>query len=79
MSQFIIAFGWDSRMKIIEAPSLHEAHKLAIRKSFRAGILDPDDMRSTTWAQPWTWDLAYDHDLLPYEPLPVWLENHARG
>ena len=79
MSQFIIAFGRHGATRAIWAESLHEAHKLAIIRSFRAGILDPQEMRSTTWAKPWTWDLAYDNDLLPYEPLPRWVENYVRG
>jgi hypothetical protein len=77
MSQYIICYGWHGTHRVIDAASIHEAHKLAIRKSFRAGILDPDDMRETTWAAPYSEDLAEQLDLLPYEP--VWLENHVRG
>ncbi len=68
---------WETSHRNVEAVSLHEAHKLAIRKSFRAGVLKPAEMRSTTWAKPWTWDDAYDHDLLPYEPMPAHMEAYA--
>ncbi len=75
MSKFIIAHGWRSKTEAIYAASLHEAHKIAIRKSFRVGILDPEDMLDTTWAAPYTDELAFDCDLGAYEPPPIYVSN----
>ncbi len=74
MRRFIIS----SRLGDTEefwADSLHEASKAAILKSFRGGYLTPDEM-CDTWAEPWSFDLAYDCGLIEYE-IPQWVEQFA--
>ncbi len=74
MQRYIICYGWHAAHRVVEAANIHEAHKLAIRKSFRQGVLDPDDMRETTWAAPYDRDLADQLNLLEYEAPPAHLE-----
>ncbi len=84
LQRYIIQFavrrgrhGWETSHRTVEAWDIHDAHKLAIRRSFRAGCLDPDDMRDSTWAAPYSEGLARQLDLNEYEPQPVWLENYV--
>ena len=69
MHEFIIS-SRNGRTEVVWADSLHEASKIAILKSFRAGYLTPDEM-SEPWAEHWSFDRAYDCNLLPYE-IPQW-------
>ena len=77
MKQFIICFGPTART--IEAATLSEADAEAIagaeRHGYQAHEMTPDNV----WALPHTEELVEQLGLQPYEPLPVWLENHVRG
>ena len=77
MSQFIIVFGPTART--IEAASLSEADAEAIARAERHGYQAHEMTEENVWAAPHTEQLAEQLGLQPYEPLPVWLENHARG
>ena len=73
MAEFIIhGPGFFSRT--VEAETLALARRLAIRRAFKAGHLEPEALREC-WAEPWTWDRAYDLNLLPYETPPIWETN----
>jgi hypothetical protein len=71
MFRFIIGGNRRNGEQIVEAATQFEARKLAIIKDFRAGYMD-EELR-VCWAEPWTWDLAYEYDLLPYEEHPQWV------
>lgn len=66
MNRFIIAYGWKSDMRVIEAKSIEDARAIATQLSLEDGLLD-DDLSDTTWAEPYTDDLAFEYGLLPYE------------
>ena len=76
MQKFIIGYGWKTDLDVIEADDLRDAEKEATRLSMSLGLLD-DDLADTTWAQPYTPDLAYELGLLP-EPTQrdIW-RSHA--
>lgn len=76
--QFIIAYGWDSEVEIIEAISLKEALAEATCRSLKEGLLD-DDLADTTWAEPYSEDLAHDVGLLPLDEMRDWRRDHWRA
>ncbi len=73
MQEFIIG-GPGFSTRLVEAATQSLARRLAIRRAFKAGKLDVEDLREC-WAKPATWDNRYDHDLLPYEGLPIYETN----
>lgn len=72
LPRFIIGFGWDSDVDLIEAPNLDEARMIAAKRSMGCGLLD-DDLADTTWAEPYSHDLALEVGLLTIdEDNPRW-------
>jgi hypothetical protein len=65
-------------VEVVEAESLREARIIAMKRDMSEGYLD-DDL-SECWAEPWSFDLAYDLGLAPpYEPLPRSIEKHLES
>ncbi len=73
MQEFIIG-GPGFFPRVVEAATQSLARRMAIIRSFKAGKHEPEALREC-WAKPATWDNRYDHDLLPYEPLPIYETN----
>jgi hypothetical protein len=65
MDKFIICYGWLSQLDVIQATSLDAATMRATERSLRDGCLD-DDLPDTTWAVPYTPELAEEYGLEQY-------------
>ena len=63
MAKFIIGYGRRSEIDVIEVADLDAALMEATRLSMLDGLLD-DDLADTTFAEPYTDDLAWEYGLL---------------
>lgn len=74
MLEFIIHGPRRTRSAVVEAATLFDARQMAFNRAHRDGYVELEDLRECA-AEPWTWDRAYDLNLLPYEGHPIWVED----
>ena len=74
MPKFIIHGPRDTPSMEVDAATLFHARQAAYSRAQRDGYVEPEDLCECA-AEPWTWDRAYDLNLLPYEGLPIYETN----
>ena len=62
--KFLIGYGWNTRLEVIDASSQTEAELIAQSKSRAQGI-DEECIEDWSWARPATADALWEHDMLP--------------
>ena len=78
MKRWIIGGPGRNSTRTVEATTLAAARRQAIIIAFRAGYLMPEELQDC-WAEPYSFDRAYDLGLLPYQGVPQWVENYIEG
>ncbi len=67
LARFIIGFGWDADVDVIEAESLEAAESEAATRTVCAGV-SISDLEDFAWAEPYTAALARDVGITPIDP-----------
>jgi hypothetical protein len=66
LQKFIVGYGMDSRVTIVDASTLQIAEHIAVSLCANLGV-DPEMMSDCAWAAPYSEDLALELGLQPYE------------
>ena len=64
MNKYLIGFGWNTRLEVIDASSQEEAELIAQAKSRLDGV-EEEGIEDCSWARPATQDALWEHDMLP--------------